>query len=243
MKTPYSKPKTLSDPYIDWQDSEAELARVVAANPEDLGREDYGMIFYQNLPAANYMEGCFYVPFFLDFYARGWGFKSPNLEGFFWFVDHHRNEFERDGLLQPILERIWEIFLGRTATFSIHRLTDEEIALHRICESYRELALGAQAVNELLDCFTTWDVYRPLTERLKEHFAAVTTEVKSFWYCECAFHTRTWLWVDSQPEERRQDLFDFFHRLSRFSAHYGNSLMNSDINKGFFQYNRRLSPT
>ena len=241
MNIPYSKPSTLSDPYIDWQGCEGEIAKVIATKPEDLDATAYRMIYHQNLPAADYEEGCFYVPYFLDFYARGHDFESPNLEGFFWFIHHFRSNFERDGLLKDILERIWSVFLARTQSFSIHRLSDEELARYKICESYREIAPGSQTVHELLDCFTSWELYDPILLKLKEHFSDTSLDVKSFWFFECAFHTRTWLWVNSDPVDRRQDLFDFFHRLERFAAHASNILFGPDINKGFFQYNRRLS--
>ena len=101
---------------------------------------------------------------------------------------------------------------------------------------------GSLIVHELLDSFTSWSVYDPILTLLKEHFSTVSTDEKSFWFCECAFHTRMWLWVDSEPVARRQDLFDYFHRFELFSAHWGSAL-RSDIANGFFQYNRRLSPT
>lgn len=242
MRVPYSKPETLSDPYIDWQGSEAEISKVVTAAPETLGRDEYWMIFYQNLPAANYQEGCFYVPYFLDFYSKGLDFEAPNLEGFFWFIDHFREDFERDKLLEPILDRIWSIFLERTNDFRIQRLSNEELEHHKICESYREIVPGSQTVYELLDCFTSWEVYDPILTKLKVHFSDTSSTERSFWFCECAFHTRMWLWVDSEPIVRRLGLFDYFHRLDRFAAHHANT-MGGDINKGFFQYNRRISPT
>jgi hypothetical protein len=243
MRVPYPKPATLSDPYIDWQGSESEISKVVGADPETLGREAYWMIFYQNLPAANYQEGCFYVPYFLDFYAKGADFEAPNFEGFFWFIDHFRREFAQDGLLEPILERVWAIFLERTKEFRIHRLTDEELQQYKICESYREIVPGSQTVHELLDCFTSWEVYDPILAKLREHFLDATSTTKAFWFCECAFHTRMWLRVNSEPVERRQDLFDYFHSLDRFAAHHAETLRANDINDGYYQYNRRISPT
>jgi hypothetical protein len=242
MRVPYPKPATLSDPYNDWQGSESEIRKVVSADPEMLGRDAYWMIFYQNLPAATYPEGCFYVPYFLDFYSKGPDFGAPNLEGFFWFIDHFCEDFERDRLLEPILDRIWLIFLERTKRFRIHRLSDEELEQHKMCESYREIVPGSQTVHELLDCFSSWKVFDPILSRLREHFLDSSSPAKSFWFCECAFHTRTWLWIDSEPVERRQELFDYFHRIERFTAHYAKTLGAHDINGGYFQYNRRMAP-
>jgi hypothetical protein len=241
MRVPYTKPSTLSDPYFDWEGSEGKISKVIAADPETLGRDAYWMIFYQHLPAANYQEGCFYVPYFLDFYSKGADFEAPNLEGFFWFIDHFREDFERDGLIEPILERIWSIFLDRTNSFRIHRLSDEEIQQYKICESYREIVPGSRIVHELLDCFTSWEVYDPIIAKLKDHFSDTSSPTKSFWFCECAFHTRIWLWVDSEPVERRQDLFDHFHRFERFAAHYANTFAGrlaggEDVLKGRGSY-------
>jgi hypothetical protein len=245
MRVPYPRPATLSDPYMDWMESGAEIQRVVATDPASLTRDDYWMIFYQNLPAANYQEGCFYVPFFLAFYRRAPDFTAPGFDGFFWFIDHFRDDFVRDNLLSPILDEIWDIFLTLTATFSVHRLTDAELEEHGISPSYREMAPRSRVVHEMLDAFTSWPVYDPLLERLRTHFAPVQTPAHSFWFCECAFHTRTWLWVDSEPAERRQALFDYFHRFEHFSPHYRNSFLNmkGNLTEGFFQYNVRMSPT
>jgi hypothetical protein len=247
MEIPYPKPTTLSDPYFDWHGS-PQLAEILATDPAELGRDEFATIFYQNLPAANYEEGCYYVPYFLDHYQKAADFSSPNLEGFFWFIDHFRAKFEQDGLLTPILERIWTVFLRLTASFSIHRLSDAELATHGIGESYREMAPRSGAVHEMLDAFTSWPVFDAVLTRLRAHFAEVTTPEQSFWFCECAFHTRTWLWVnfgvDSDPMDRRQALFDFFHRIENFSAHYRHSFLNLEntISRGYFQYHRRLSP-
>lgn len=243
MHVPYPKPATLSDPYIDWQCSEAEIRKVVAADPEFLGRDAYWMIFYQNLPAANYEEGCFYVPYFLDFYSKGADFEVPDFEGFFWFINHFREDFERDGLLEPILDRIWSIFAERTKSFRIHRLSDEELEQHKICESYREIVPGSLMVHELLDCFTNWEVYDPILAKLRDRFSGVSSSTTSSWFCECAFHTRSWLWAGSEPVERRQELFDFFHRLERFAAHSNKALGARGVNGGYFQYNQRILPS
>lgn len=105
------------------------------------------------------------------------------------------------------------------------------------------MAPGSRTVHELLDCFTGWNVYEPLVTKLKDHFGDTASVVKSFWFCECAFHSRSWLWVDSEPVVVRQDLFDFFHRLDRFGTHFTNTLEGADTNKGYYQYNRRISPS
>jgi hypothetical protein len=242
MHIPYSKPATLSDPYIDWEGSEAEIKKVIDTDPKELGRDAYSMIFYQHLPAANYEEGCFYVPFFLDYYARETELDAPDFEGFFWFIDHFREDFERDCLLEPILQSIWSIFLERTRSFKIHRLSNDELQKYGICESYREIVPSCRIVHEFLDCLTTWEVYDSVVTKLKEYFDDTSSVIKSSWFCECAFHTRLWLWVDSEPVRSRQDLFDYFHRFERFSGHYGNIIGGSGLNGGFTQYNQRISP-
>jgi hypothetical protein len=106
------------------------------------------------------------------------------------------------------------------------------------------MAPSSRVVHEMLDAFTAWSVYDPLLEKLRTYFASIQTPAHSFWFCECAFHTRKWLWVDSEPVERRQVLFDYFHRFEHFSAHYRNSFLNMNVKltEGFFQYNVRLSP-
>jgi hypothetical protein len=244
MKILYEKPKTLSDPFFDWQDSEAEISKVLATNPQALDHDAFSIIFYENLPAANYQEGCFFVPYFLDFYEATPNFRTPNLTGFFWFIDYFRHDFERDGLIDPIFARIWEIFLNRTLTFTIYRLSDEELMQYSISDSYREMASGSPLIHELLDCFTKWAVFDSVLDRLQSHFEQASQPERSFWFCECAFHTRNWLWVDSEPLVRRQALFNFFHTIERFRFHYHNSFLNfkCELHKSFTQYNRRIAP-
>jgi hypothetical protein len=254
MRIPYPKPAQLSDPYWDWGDEKEKLAAIVAADPATLGREDFWVIFYQNLPAANYEEGCFYVPFFLKFYPTSSEFDSPNLEGFFWFVHHFREPFQRDGLLDEILSQLWEIFQGLVASFQIRRFSDDEMQAHR--KIHRETVPRSQIVGEMLDCFAKWETFDPILEKLRAYFSEVAGPERSFWFCECAYHLRQYLWLETSPviaafaDEwrrtlvRRQELFDFFHRLDRFGAHYKNSKLNMDckINEGFFEYNKRIAP-
>lgn len=173
-----------------------------------------------------------------------------DLDGFFWFVNEFRRQFQRDGLLDEILARLWKVFLKLTSTFRIHRRTGKEAG-----GAVRELVPGSGIVEHMLECFTNWKVYDPILKKIRAHFSKLAGPEHSFWFCECAYHTRAYLRegammkglrrLEKQQKERnprKQALFDFFHRIELFGAHYSNSLLNMDcqINEGFFEYNRRV---
>jgi hypothetical protein len=90
MRIPYPKPNKLSDPYYDWDGCEERLIQILAKEPTALTAEDYGVIFYQNLPAAAYEEGCYYVPYFLSFLRSAPDLDYYECQGFFWYIDHFR---------------------------------------------------------------------------------------------------------------------------------------------------------
>jgi hypothetical protein len=242
MLCPYPLPEKFSDPFRDWEGSEAEMAAVLAKAPGELTREDYWMIFYAHLPAADYEEGCPYVLPYLDYLAGTKGLEERAYEGFFWYLHYFADRFRADGLLDPILDRLWECFLSLMSQFQLVRLTDAELKEHRICPSYREIAHKSRTLPDILDALVRWPIFDPLIARLQAHFDAPCSIDHSHWYCEFAHHARSWLFLTQVPVDRYQAVFDYFHRLERFRAHYMPRLLLEGKSAGFFEYNRRMSP-
>jgi hypothetical protein len=242
MRCPYAKPSKFSDPFQDWDGCEDRLAAILEKPLREVTREDYSAIFYQHLPAADYEEGCYFVSAYLDFLSQSSGLEERGYEGFFWYVDYFADRFARDGLLEPIHERLWECLAHLTANFRIVRLTDVELEQAGICPSYREIAVLTRTVPDILDGITRWPVFDPVIRRFQAHFDRPLSVEHSHWFYEFAFHTRSWLWLEQQPLDRYQATFDFLHRLDRFRTHHEN-VISSPISEGFFEYNRRLSPS
>lgn len=241
MRCPYAKPKKFSDPYRDWYDCERRLQSILDKEAAKLEREDYGVIFQQHLPAADYEEGCYYVFPYIEYLSRTSGLEKRVDENFFWYIEHFADRFKADGLLEPILTAIWNCFIGLTKTFRIVRLSDNELEEFKMNDSYREIAHLSRTVAEILDPMTRWPVFETLLVQLEDYFAEPKTVGHSHWYCELAFHTRFWLWLEEEPLARFQRVFDYFHRLDRFKKH-DQKIMFSPISDGFYEYNRRLSP-
>ncbi len=241
MISPYPFPSRFSDPFRDWEGSEAEMASILAKAPEDLKKEDYGMIFYQHLPAADYEEGCPYVVPYMEYLEGAAGLEERVEDGFFWYVDFFAARFKQDKILEPLLNRLWDCFLRLTSTFEIVRLTDEELKAHGISHTYREIALMSRTVPCMLGGLTRWPVFDPLLVRLRNHFEQPRSQTHAHWFCELAHHTRSWLYLSMEPADRHQALFDFFHRVERFRSHFS-SILGTPSHSGFFEYFRRVSP-
>jgi len=241
IASPYLKPAHFSDPFMDWGGCEERLTTILAKPPETLVWEDYQVIFYQHLPAADYEEGCYYVPYYLEYLSQASDLEDRTYEGFFWYIDYFAVRFEQDGLLSQILEQIWECFLRLTKSFKVVRLTDDELERHGISPAYREIAYLTQTVTGILDQFIEWPVYSSYVTRLKEHFDRPHSVEHAHWYSELAFHARNWLWLEQEPLKAFQEIFDFFHRLDRYRA-FHQAVLFSPITEGFFEYNSRIAP-
>jgi len=242
MRCPHPKPIKFSDPFQDWDGCDDRLAAILAKPSDELMRDDYSVIFYQHLPAADYEEGCYFVPAYLDFLSETSGLEERGYEGFFWYINYFADRFTRDGLLAPIQERLWDCLAHLTATFQIVRLSDFELEHAGICPSYREIAHLTRTLPDILDGITKWPVFDPVLTRFLAHFDRPLSDAHAHWFYEFAFHTRTWLWLKQEPLDRHQRVFDFFHSLDRFRTHH-DKVMASPITEGFFEYNRRLSPS
>jgi hypothetical protein len=244
VNVPYSKPTVLSDPFQDWCLRKEKLRAIIDSNPALLGDPDFRVIYYSHLPAANYEEGCFYVPHFLKFYSSIPPLECADQEGFFIFVNYHRNKFKQDNLLDEILEFIWNHFVEMTSSFKIQRLSEDEVCKRGMRMEYREVVHYSRKVTELLEIFTKYPVYSGLFQKLKNYFAEVKNPQHSLWYCECAYQTRIWMVYYLNYTPLQQELFDHFHRFSRFRDHFNNAFYNPccKIAKEYKLYTTRVSP-
>ena len=149
IESPYSKPQKLSDPYQDWCGCEERLSAILKKKKEELVYDDFSIIFYQNLPAADYEEGVYYLEACFNYMSQNKGLEERVYEGVFWWIDHFKDELEKDGLLGRCIDSTWSLFLVLTKEFNILRLSDEQLKDHGISESYREIAENTSGASPL----------------------------------------------------------------------------------------------
>lgn len=243
IESPYPKPQKLSDPYHDWLGCEERLSAILKKEKEELVYEDFSTIFYQNLPAADYKEGVYYLETCFNYMSQNKGLEERVYDGVFWWINHFKDELKKDALLDPCIEATWSLFLVLTHEFSILRLSDDQLTENGICESYREIAENTRAIDDYLDSIIMYELFDSVIERIKSHFETTDDAPKSHWFREVEFHTRQWIWLDGEEKERKQDLFDYFHRIERYRRHWEVAVMNdkSGATEGFYQYNQRIA--
>ncbi|MFT5905394.1 MAG: hypothetical protein ACI9E1_000991 [Cryomorphaceae bacterium] len=243
IKSPYKRPTQLSDPYQDWMGCEDQIKNILETPLGDLKHEDYVVIFYQNLPAADYSEGVYYLESCFQYMAGNEGLEERIYEGVFWWIDHFKESLDKDKLLECCLDAVWQLFLKLTENFKVIRLSNEELKEFGISESYREIASNTRAIGDYLEAVTYSDLYAPILLKLKEHLDNLDSEIKSYWFREIEYHTRQWIWLGTDGIEKRQDFYDYCHRAERYKMHWKAIVMNSEskLCDGFYQYNQRIS--
>jgi hypothetical protein len=119
---PYGGPLRLSDPGKDFSDE--ELQGIINTKDSDLGWFELACIFQSYLPAGTYEECAYFIPYALDFIAMSHDESSCLLENFIlWFGDNPLDDayflLKRDGLLDPIMERLHGYLLEWTSRFDL----------------------------------------------------------------------------------------------------------------------------
>ena len=219
------------------------MSAILEKKKEELVYEDYSTIFYQNLPAADYKEGVYYLEACFSYMSQNKGLEEKVYDGVFWWIDHFKDELKNDALLDSCIEATWSLFLALTHEFRILRLNDNQLKQNGICESYREIAENSRAIDDYLDGIIMYGIFDSVIERIKSHFDTIDDVSKSHWFREIEFHTRQWIWLDGEAKERKQDLFDYFHRIDRYRKHFEAAVMNdrSGATEGCYQYNQRIA--
>lgn len=245
MQIPYPKPKKFSDPFYDWMGCEEQLDNILAKDKVELCLSDYNAIFAQNLPAASYEEGAYYLDSCFDLMKRkGDPVNSDICESLFWFIDFHRDALRQDSLLEPCLDEIVALFQSYTSTFELMRLTNSELTLYRINPDYREKPRYSRLVGRLLKCLVEYEIYSGILSGLLVWLNEDVID-KSCWWVELAYHVRWWYVIynaDDEANPRKQQLVNRLLDLHDYSFHWDKHRDHVRM-LGYNQYERRVSLT
>lgn len=243
MQTPYSKPKTFSDPYHDWYGYETVFQDILAQNPDDLSRSDFGMIFAPILPAADYEEGVYYLDACFRRMSRMESAVESNLcGGVFWFIDRHRERLGADGLLAPCLGLVSDLWRTYTEDFALVRFTDAELREYGIREDWREFVKHSRTVHDLADAMVEHETFRPTLDDLLGSLADGGV-VGSCWWVEIAYHARWWYVIHRPGREENERQQAILHRLLDLETYPEHERQARDYARGlgFGEYHRRVS--
>ena len=229
MLITYPKPEKFSDPFQDWMGCEKTLTDVLAKDKTSLGENDYNVIFARTLPAANYEEGVYYLDSCFDFMRRKQSSVESHIcEGFFDFINYHRERLEKDGLLNPCLEELVRLFQSYTSSFEVIHLTDEELEQHQIIPSYRDWPKYSRVVEDLVEYLIEYEFFAPVLDDLMAWLNQNDTH-RSQWWIAIAYYVMTNWYViyDDQDESnaRKQRLIYRLFNLHDYSSHMRRSGM------------------
>jgi len=213
MQTPFPKPKTFSDPYHDWHGYAPVFQEILDQHPDDLGLGDFRVIFAPILPAADYEEGVYFLEACFHRMSQKENAVQSNLcEGVFWFIDHHRDRLDRDGLLTPCLGLIAALWRKYTADFDLMRLTDAELKEHGIREDWREFVKHSRTVHDLVDVLVENELFGATLDELLASLDGRGV-VTSCWWVEIAYHARWWYVIHRPGRKENARRQHVLHRL------------------------------
>ena len=236
------KAAKISDPYHDWDGYEAVFQDILLQNPDDLTLADFNKIFAIILPAADYEEGVFYLQACFRWMSRQEDPIDSNLcSGVLWFIDHHRQRLERDGLLAACLGLVADLCRLYTSGYELLRLTDEELEQHGIRASYREFVKNSQTVHDLLDELAEYELFHPLMDGWLDSLDDGST-VGSGWWAEIAYHARVWYIIYSPGRKANACQQHILHRLLALDDYPEHLRRTRDYVRslGFREYYQRI---
>ena len=220
----YPKPKQLSDPFSDWQGCEDQLRAILQKDDVELNADDFNVIYYSCLPAANYEEGAYYIEKCTDYIATGWDIRDSRLpSGLLRWIVTYGEELAADRLFDDakglIVSSLWRL-LDR---FDLFDLTKEECARLGMDFSYAIGPYNRETVGDFMDELTIYDEFEPELNGIVDRLIESDELSHIRWYIEIAAHTRTWSLLyneeHSEPDERRRKEA-LLHRLHAFPVYH-----------------------
>lgn len=215
----YPKPKHLSDPFRDWQGCEDQLLAILQKEDADLNRDDFGVIYFSCLPAANYEEGAYYIEKCTNYIATGRDVRDSRLpDGFLRWMVTFQEQLVADGLFDQakalVVDSLWHLL----DQFELYDLTEEECAKHGMDFAYSVGPYNHQTVHDFFDEMTNFDEFDAELNGIVRKLTTSYETAHIRWYIDIAAHTRIWLILYSPPSsledwDRKEALF---HRLHSF---------------------------
>ena len=216
----YQKPKQFSDPYHDWFTSDDLLCAILAKADNSLTTADYSVIFAQNLPAANYQEGAYYIEKCLEHIGSSHEVNANRFpDGFLCWLAHFRDDLVRDDLYAEIKRSLASVFWRLLDQFELFELTKAE------CKQMgREFEWAVGPYNQhtvwhFIDELTINDEFEPELDAIADRLITSESLAHIRWYVEIAAHSRMWAFG---YDERFLQLDNYhtkealFHKLHHF---------------------------
>lgn len=245
MKDRYGKPKKFSEPY-EYEELKAssEVFREILDKKDDeLTNWDFGVIFSDHLPAADYQEGLYYIPLCFDYMLRKQDpIRSNICLSLFWYTYHFRDKLEADGYYEECLGLIRKLVELYTSEFELIRLDDNQLEEYSIHKNSREMAKYSYSVRRLVDCLIKYPNYWTLLCEWIDSLNSVEL-TKSGWWIEISYHTRWWHLFyqdDDEANERKEILIHRLHKFGEYVNHW-HIVSTWAASQKFYEYNRRKS--
>lgn len=216
MQRKYGKPKLLSDPYKDFVGEAESLAEIVAKPDSSLDLRDFGWIFQMYLPAADYEEGLYYIPLCFEMMENACPFEANVCNSLFWYIEHFKEELEKDGFYSACLARTAKLFEMFTSEFVVVGEYDPQPRFRFSKLKYGESV--HRIVNGLSRCEETWEILSGFLFGLKNKGAA-----GSCWWIMVSYFARDWVMYAQKRTlgyKRRKLLFEYFHKFGEYSKHW-----------------------
>jgi len=128
MKTPYKKPRQLSDPYKDF--TKKELDSIIKCENQNLGYYEYSCIYQKHLPAGKYSECAYYIPYVLNFIRTNNKDRDEIADIFLHWCCTHASELIKDSLLDEILINIETVFRDAVEECSSSQIKNKDSILY-----------------------------------------------------------------------------------------------------------------
>lgn len=119
---PYNRPNKLSDPFSDF--AEYELKKILGVDDSEMGWKELCCIFQGSLPAGEYKEAVYFIPFALNFINSSREESSFLIDGFVTWCDYNYQNLNNDGLANLIIEIFHNYFETWITNFLLKKCKD-----------------------------------------------------------------------------------------------------------------------
>jgi hypothetical protein len=200
FKTLYGKPKTLTDSY-DECDAEF-VASLLAKREEQMGWQDFGVLYRVGVAPATYEEGLWFVPEAFEYLRQQPEENACNcIAAVMWFISEHASRLQADRLLDDCRQQVQALLAERTRDFVVlhwDRDTHPELGLKKEYRDYvRNLSLVEQTIESLLHSRTL----RGWPEKFLGVLLAARGEpIRSAWYLTLIDEAAKWPFYEPPAE-------------------------------------------
>jgi len=243
----YPKPDRFSDPCKDWDGCEDRLAEILRKDDQSLTTEDFNTIFHSNVPAADYVEGAYYIEKCAAHIATGKEINDSRFpDGFLWWLAHFKDNLIADQLYDEAKRLVVVSFWTLLDDFELFDLTEDECAKRGMNCAYSIGPFNRGTVCDFVDALTELDEFGPELEGILTRLIESEALPHTRWHVEIAFHVRWWLIAEDGhmgPDfrRRRETVFQRLHAFPIFHNKYWTA-MTAARREGKHKYEDLISP-